>query len=325
MDLVKKKREDIKAAGNKERPVRPAPGKNRFRILPSWRGAGQMFWRDYGQHWIKEVGAGEGGRDKVHAVFTCKAITDGERCEVCEAIANAKAMAQTDEEVKELKESDANTSILFNALKLDGENPDQPIILTLTRTTADKFFELMDEYGETIIDLDEGIDIVITREGSGLETKYNVIPAAKSKAVNKSVMERLHNLDDYCKEPEEALTKALSAVGVVSGQAPMLSAPTSGSAAAALTGPATGAAATAATGTAASVADATVIDATADVVDADPVEPPADTPFDGGTVVDAAAASEPAVDPAAPLEDDSYGAPVADDDLDAMLASLDGL
>lgn len=216
MELVRKKKKSLQAqSGRREKTLKPQGGKNRYRILPGWRGGDDpTFFQDFGQHFVKGVDG------TLKAVYICAEKTFGKPCAVCEALAEGVNHAENDEQLKALGESKSKGRILMNVLHIDGDDPKTPQILDLTPTTAEKVFELMDEYGD-ITDLNEGIDIIINRSGKGLNTEYSVMPAAKSKAVDDSVMGNLHNLDEYVQqEYEEGATKAIGAARGISGLLP---------------------------------------------------------------------------------------------------------
>lgn len=130
--------------------------------------------------------------------------------------------------MKTLTDAKSKNRYLVNAIQVDGENSD-PVILELTPTTFEKILDVMEEHGAEMLDLESGVDIIIERKGKGLNTEYSVVPAAKSKPVNKSVMANLNDLDAYsAQEYEQGLNKAMQALGAVAGR-PML---TSGAASA---------------------------------------------------------------------------------------------
>tara|TARA_R110000851_G_C13102760_1_gene569364 strand:- start:98697 stop:99818 length:1122 start_codon:yes stop_codon:yes gene_type:complete len=218
MDIVRSKKANIKAkSGRREKTHKPTPGKNRYRILPSWKPAESgdpTFFQDFGQHFIKDQ-AGE-----LKAIYMCTEKTFGKPCAICEAVSEGLMASGDDQTMKALDESKSKGRILFNAIHFEGEDPKTPVILDLTPTTAEKVLDLMEEFGN-IVSITEGTDIVITRTGTGLNTEYSVMPAAKSKPVAKAILEKLHDLDDYIKQEfDEGFTKAIGAVSTVSGLLP---------------------------------------------------------------------------------------------------------
>lgn len=220
MDLVRKKRQAIQASsGRREKTHKPQPGKSRFRILPGWKEGDVTFFRDFGSHFIKDT------NDDLKAVYICTEKTNQQACPICEGIAAGISASSDDAVIAALKESQSSNRILFNALHLDGDDPNSPVILDLTPTTAEKIFDLMGDYGN-VTDLDEGTDILINRTGKGLNTEYSIIPAPKSNTVDKAVLANLHDLDAYVQqEYDEGKNKAIAAVSTVSGLLPHSSGP----------------------------------------------------------------------------------------------------
>ena len=302
MSLIRDKRKKIaESSGRKERPLKPALGKNRYRILRSWKGEGELFFHEFGQHWIKKM---VDGKEKVIAVFVCDAVTHDKRCEVCEALTNAKLSAMDDEMVELLKNAESNETFLFNAINHQGDDKTTPIVLQMTKTTADQFFSIFEEYGEEMLDPEKGTDIVIERTGAGFDTRYKVLAAAKSKPIDKSALDKLVDLDEYVADSDDNRRKALTAVGVVSGTAPMLSAPSAG-AAAALEGP-----------------KEASTDIEVDDDDMATVSPDAAADADVDDAVEAGppAAKDGTTETAA--DDAEFNSEVSDADLDKMLADL---
>jgi len=215
LEKIKQKKQAIQqASGRRVKTLKPTPGKSRWRILPSWRGDGQQFWHDFGQHFIKNT-AGE-----LQAVYVClsKTYGDDRPCEVCNSLSSAIKACDDDTVIEKLKEASSKGRILLNALHLDGEDPKTPGILELTPTTFEKFLDLFAEY-EDLMDLDAGRDIIITRTGSGLNTEYSIMVGAKTVKVDRAILPKLHNLDEYvAQEYEEGKKKALAAIGNVSGR-----------------------------------------------------------------------------------------------------------
>lgn len=230
MEMITKKKQELEQqSGRRAKTVKPNVGKNRYRILPTWRapesGLEPEFWKDFGQHFIKDA------TGKLVAVYVCTEKSLNKPCQICEAIDESIMAATSDSMIETLKEAKSKGRVLLNALVRDGDNPNVPVILDLTPTTFEKVLEVMQEYGD-ITDLKEGTDIVVTRSGSGLNTEYTVMAAAKSVPVPATVLKQLHNLDDYAKQEfESGAKKALAAVSAVSGR-PALTAPSASAASA---------------------------------------------------------------------------------------------
>lgn len=292
------KKQKSKYAGNTGRAVKLKEGKTRIRILQ--KDPDLPFWADLGVHWIKTEKNG-----KPVAVVGCHDVVKEEPCPICTAIAKAAASVVDDDTLELIKEWKVRKSVLVNALIRDGaDKSDDPQILELTTTTFGNILSVIDQYGldgENVLDPKEGFDFIIERTGKSLNTEYTVMPAPKSKPVDPTVLDRLHDLNAYIEsqffrgdEP-----KALRAIGSVTGisMPKAISAPTS---AGALTGPFT-----------------------------DPIEDD-EVPFDTEEVatkkVEPAKPARPVVKKAEPVvEEDEFDTPVSADDLDSMLEDLDDL
>lgn len=233
-DLIKDKKQQIAAqSGRRQNTIKPKQGKNRYRVLPSWRGEDHQFWHDFGQHFIKSPAG------KILSVYVCVDRTYGKSCAICDNISKGISSSTSDDMTGALKSSRASARALLNVID---RNDDQlsPQIIELTPTTLDQLFDIIDDEenypskeayqayqnGEEgcfnpLTDLDAGFDIQITREGTGLNTKYKVRESKKASSVDKSIMTKVHNLDDFVKQEYDAgLNKAIAAISSVSGALP---------------------------------------------------------------------------------------------------------
>lgn len=217
-ELLRKKKQSIEAASGRRGKTEKLPnGQSKWRILPSWRGAGEyQFWHDFGQHFVKDE-AGD-----LKAVYVCVSKTYTRDCPICEMI--EAAWDATDDDGRAiLKESIARGRVLVNAIRVDGDGDDSPVILELPPTVFEKVCDigLLDDYGDDFITLDKGVDITFTRSGKGMNTEYSVNAARKSRAIDPSVMKRIANLDDYvAQEYDEAKQKALASLKRTAGALP---------------------------------------------------------------------------------------------------------
>ena len=210
------KKAKTKYANNTGKTVKLKEGKTRVRILQ--KSETDKFWADLAVHWIK---ADKNG--KPMAVVGCVDVIKDEPCVVCQAIETAVAAAVDDESLEIIKSWKARKSILVNALIRDGADAsEEPQILEMTSSTFGAILTIMEEYGAelgNILDAKDGIDFIIERRGKGLDTEYTVMPAAKSKPVDKTVLDRMHDLDAYIEanylRGEEQ--KALRAIAQITG------------------------------------------------------------------------------------------------------------
>lgn len=219
LELLKQKKQDI-AAGRRRKTIKPAEGTTRYRILPSWRKSpGQPFWADFGQHFIKDA-AGQ-----IQAIYICTDKTFGKPCAICDAVRQGIKSATDDTTMKLLKDAGANARVLVNAVKYDhAGNPSDVEILELAPTAFEALLGVAAEWeeaGQSIMDLTTGRDVLVTRTGTGLNTKYVVQVSAKSTPAPAGCMDKVHDLDAYVQqESTEMATRALNSVRAVSGLLP---------------------------------------------------------------------------------------------------------
>lgn len=276
------------ASNNRMRTAKPKMGKSVWRILPGWDPKDRAtFFHAFGQHFIK------GPDGKVKAVINCPDKTYDESCEICEAVADAARDAINDKAREKILESRAAQRFLMNAVSVD-EDKTKAVILEVGSMLFNDILLNLEE-DPTILDPTKGRDLVITREGTGLNTKYSLAVRSheKSMAVTKSLIMGMHDLGEYVKDDFEAnKKKALQALGLATGSL---------------------------TGSPQLTADVSDIDdeipdfsmEEAEKLAADEIED-ADVSYDEGGAEDTPGA-----------DDAEFGADVSDDDLDELLAGLD--
>lgn len=270
-----------KYSSNNQKTVKPKDGRNAYRILAptsaqaSWVPASGQYWADLGVHWIK---ADKNGKP-LAVVGDCDTVY--QQPSVLNTAIEMAINSAMDEESKELyNEWKAKKSVLLNVI--DRTAGDDPVVLELTGTTFGKVMDLINVYddaGRDITDPLSGVDIIITKTGKALNTKYEVmVDPAPPKPVSPDVLARTTDLHEFIAQNyfrgEEQ--KALNCIAQIAGVAVP-----------ALTGPATAAGVrtptAALSSSAAAVADAAVASA------------PVATPVQATASVQTAA---PAVDPA---------------------------
>jgi len=315
--------------------IKPKEGRNVYRFLAPteaqapWVGPTGKFWAELGVHWIK---AEKNGKPIV--VVGSRDVCYQEPCPVGTAVDLAIANAHDEQSKGIYEEWKVSKNILFNVIDRT-TNPDneEVEILELRPSAAQQVWDLMEQYddaGQDITDLANGVDIVVTRTGKGMNTEYtaNVKPGV-SKPVKKDAIAKCHDLHDHIAKEffRGDETKALNAIGQIAGiPQSKLIAIAGGAAAgatAALTAGTSNAARTPAaalTSTATAVEDATETSAaTTEVTDAELEAAVA--------AVEEAAPAEPAAQPAqaaataAPAQNDALSSAEVDD----VLAELDGL
>lgn len=220
-ELLKKKKASLKTAG---KTIKPKAGKNRYVILPPWRGGDDMqFWHDFGAHYIKDEA------DQLQAVYVCASDTFGKPCTICNGLAEAqRTVGVSNPEVAELiKKAKSGMSYLVNVLALDTDTPDDPQVLSLGKNAFGQLVTLMEEWGEQVFDPSNPLIVTIERTGTTVnDTRYTVQPSPQKHSFKKKVTPI--NLDEFvAQENEEAERKALLAIRSVAGlsSAPRLAAP----------------------------------------------------------------------------------------------------
>lgn len=214
--LLKQKQQDM-SASRKGRTAKLIEGTTRWRIYNSWRGEGQQFWHDFGQHFIKD------STGKIAAIYMCADRTFGKPCAVCEAVSQGIKSATDDQTMAILSDAKSASRVLVNASQLDGPEPHKVQILEMPPSVFESIVGIAAEWeeaGQTIFGVN-GKDLIITRTGSGKQTKYTVQIAAKTTSIPADVEKKLNDLDDYvAQESSEAMTRALNSVRAVSGLLP---------------------------------------------------------------------------------------------------------
>lgn len=144
---------------------RPKNGRNVIRILPEV-GEMEVFWQEVGKHFIPNS----------KKVFTCPAFTSGElECPICDFV--SELYASGDDESKALAgKLRVRKQFWMNIIDRDNEEagpqiygPGIMVFSAIASIIGDP------DFGD-IYDVEEGIDIVIEKSGSGLETSYEVRP-----------------------------------------------------------------------------------------------------------------------------------------------------
>jgi len=206
MSLMKDKKASM---ARKDKASRPKPGANRIVLLPGWRKEEQHVWfHEFGQHFIKNE-AGE-----IKAVYPCNEATYGKPCAVCDGLSQAMRSTKDDKLIELLGEAKTGRDIMINALDLGSENPNTPVPYAIKRGVFSDLVTLIEEWGIQVFTK----ELVLTREGKGLNTKYSIQISPKEFVVSPSILEKLVDLDDYVKqESEEQQKRALGAIGALVG------------------------------------------------------------------------------------------------------------
>lgn len=107
--------------------------------------------------------------------------------------------------------------MLLNALVLDSDKPNEPVVYEVAPTVFGAIVDLIEEWGIEAFKR----EIVIERSGKGLGTKYTAQISPKTVEVAPATLAKIHNLAEYVKqESEEQQRRAIGAIGAVSGLLP---------------------------------------------------------------------------------------------------------
>lgn len=228
LSALKAKQQELKNKTGREKTVKPPAGSSRWRILPNWKDdPNALFSHDYGQHFIKDFSG------TVKAVYVCTLRTFNKPCPICEAMARAATSASDENAKKLIEEARAQQVYLVNAVrKTDkGVYEKEVSILALPMTAFNALVTVATQYAESdeldIFDPVKGYDVIIDRSGTGPKnTKYTVMVAPKSSAIDAEYLAKRVDLEQYCdQEYEQGKTAALVALAAVSGShTPALSA-----------------------------------------------------------------------------------------------------
>lgn len=210
--------------GMASKAIKPKEGRNTYRIInpetADWVvNAGGQFWADLGVHWIK---SDLSVNKPVAVVGDCDVVY--QKPSLLNSAIEMAIQGAHDEASKELYESwKSRKTVLINVIDRGDASNTDPQILELTSTTFGKVLDTIQmyaEHGKDITDLNDGVDIVITRTGKGLNTNYDVaISPGVSKPVSKEVAAKAHDLpkhiaDNFFRGEEQ---KALNAIAEISG------------------------------------------------------------------------------------------------------------
>ena len=210
--------------------IKPAEGKTKIRILPAGEGTkvidDKPFWLDYGVHWAKpEMNA------KPLGTVGCHYHTYESDCPACNAIAEAIKASDDDDEIKFFKELQARKGVLLNVVVRTGPNKSDNVqVMEVSSTTFAAICGVIEEYSEegSALAPKGGIDLVIDRTGKGLETRYAVMPAARSEDVTAEQLQGRLDLAELVKNEyftEAKSAKMLTSLAEITGTSPALAAP----------------------------------------------------------------------------------------------------
>lgn len=163
--LYDKWQKDIKAGMGRGEFWKPEEGRHMVRPLSFTDSSGeqQLFVKD-SKHWL----------DREHNV-PCIRDTE-ESCPLCEL--EEEIPGPTWGKIK------AQTKYLCNLLVVDDEGKARLVIGQLAKTVAEQLLDCGKQLGDHAFDPIKGHNFRITRTGTGLNTKYTVIPVEKPSKID---------------------------------------------------------------------------------------------------------------------------------------------
>ena len=142
---------------------KPKQGRNIIRILPGVGDMEDFFWQDVGKHYPPDS----------NRSFVCREFTLGEPCPICEFV---QELYDAGDEASKTLAGKIRCRKQFWMNIIDRANEDKgPQIFTPGPMIFKQVASLIGDpdYGE-IYDEYEGLDLIISRTGTGLDTEYDV-------------------------------------------------------------------------------------------------------------------------------------------------------
>lgn len=223
LDALKTKQKDMESKRQRDFAIVPPPGNSRWRVMPSFDGdLDKLPVADFGQHFIKDPTTKE-----TLAVVACAAKTYGTQCDVCDQILTVKAEmigSGRDAEAEVVGEAKSAQKHIVNAAawtkNVDG-TPGGTLgevkQLALPMTAFEQFMLIVESYlgeGINIFDMGTGFDIIITRAGTGRNTKYTVQAAPTPTVAPAELLTQAVDLNAFVNQiTEEKRAKAMAALG----------------------------------------------------------------------------------------------------------------
>lgn len=179
MDLIRRRKEELDSRGEDYNYWRPKEGKNNIRIMPQKEGK-ELFWSEGYVHF--SVGPKKN-------MVTCLE-TFGKPCPICEEVEKLKNSGYKEDKqlAKDMKQTQR---IYMNIIDRDSEDDEEQIqVMTCgTMILSDILDMICDPDWGNITDYTTGRDIVITRTGKGMQTKYSVLGKPKQTIASETLSE----------------------------------------------------------------------------------------------------------------------------------------
>lgn len=183
VDREREKLEEIKRGGT--RFWKPKEGASLIRILPPYSG----------EDWYKETWSHFGiGVDR-KPIACARRLLD-EPCHICEQVDELRK-SEDPRDVELTTQIAARRRVFYNIIDLDDIESGVQIFSSGVTIFKDLLMYVADPDWGDITDPEEGYDIVIEREGTGIDTKYNTRAKKNPTAlIDPGLLEDLRDLDD---------------------------------------------------------------------------------------------------------------------------------
>lgn len=167
LEAIREKLKTAKLGGGGFDFWKPKAGENTIRILPGVGDMGEVFWAEIGTHYMK-IGPNN------YKTWVCPNFTADMLCPICEYVNELYATGQkSDRELAQ--EIRVSKGWAMNVIDRKDEEKG-PQVYSAGVTVMRQIQALIgnDDYGDLIIDPDQGLDLIITRTGTGRQTSYDV-------------------------------------------------------------------------------------------------------------------------------------------------------
>ncbi len=205
----------------RERPVTPKAGDTSIVLMPGWNPENrETFWHEFGGHYIR------GNDGKVGAFYPCDSVIYNKPCPICAMLRKASAMTTDQAVLDQIKQMNANTVYLVNAIVL-GENNNEPVVFQLSKSAFEQLLNTIGAWMTAVFDEQNPQVLCIKRSGTGFDTKYLVSVTPEKFPLKPDTYSKLKNLDEYVNQKTDTLMqKTANAISATLGVTMALPAPT---------------------------------------------------------------------------------------------------
>lgn len=171
LEAIRKKYHEVKLASSKSGGVT-------YMTLKAGDNLVRFLCPENSDEWYKEAGFHYFRNEGTTKVITCLRLTTGDKCYVCDLVAELKRSGNK-KDVELAKSWSAKSRIFFNIL--DREDGNVKVLGTGTSIFKEILKYFADPDWGDLTHPETGRDVVINRSGSGMETEYSVTPKPKTR------------------------------------------------------------------------------------------------------------------------------------------------